>query len=554
MSDEVARDVRDRGEAAHSETPRASEDRRPPPRERSDSRLPAERFSLVDSTYNRPKIIFQPGILAFLVISALVAFAVIGFLGYPSDDPGGAQFYFVSHPAWVLFVWFGAIALIVEWTIFGRRKDAADKVVLRWRWAVTIMTIACMLIEGIIYAQPRLLQELSSGGGVVSALLGDGRLLWNVVNFGVIVVYVVDRLWEWRIRLASPATATDATTDSDPNSSFAGPIRLAGLPLSKLELLSQDIFAGAVLCFALGLALQPAALNFALRIFPGRRIDSCTLSWALGACQGEGVSGNPPTLHTIDWVSGGSALVISLLILVIVLLVRIFYLFRDRSIPLAVLAAVWTTLRSLAILLAIFIPNLRTVIWPVLIAAGTTCIGLSARLLQMYLHSMSDQRTCGATGSCPDLREFSFFLRSTDVRLFQELSFRFPLAVLGLALILGIIGAFFMLLAVRVLLLNRVKDLLWMNWLRFVGVTTLIVVCTFWIMSLTLSALNGVLGLAAATSRVPFPQPGPSTIGSFAAFVIAVVVIIWRLRGSGTVTWAQIRGLVRGEPPHDPAV
>jgi hypothetical protein len=521
MSDEVPYNeaMRDSGEGV--EPARDRWEAVPSEREESGQRLPAKRFSLLDPDYRRPKIIFQPRILAFLVLFALVAFAAIGFLGYPSDDANGSQFYLISHPAWVLFGWFGAIALIVQWTIFGRQHDETDRRVLRWRWAVTIITIVCMAIEAVIYAQPRLLREASSGNGLVGSILGDGRLLWNLANFAIIAVYAVDRVLEWRKRLrAEHGIMADGS-----GMPYAEATRFFGMSLPNLELLSQDIFAGAALCFLLGLTLQTTPLNFALRFIPGRHVDTCTLSWVFGVCQGGSGSSNAPTLHTIDWIGAGSLVSVSLLVLVVVLLVRILYLVRDKNIVIAVAEGVWAMIKSLPALIIVFIPNLRAVIWPTLIAAGTTLVGISARLLQMYLHALSDQRTCGATGKCPDLSEFSLFLRSTDTQLFQSNAYLYSVEILALALALGIVGAFFILLAVRVLLLYRVDGAIWSNWLRFVVVTAFIVVCTFWIMSLTLSAINGVLSLAEKTPRAPFPQPGTSTIASLIIFAVALIVI-----------------------------
>ncbi len=526
MSDDVVRDDPARDSREGGGALRDREEGAPPAREELGQRLPAKRFSLLDPVYRRPKTIFQPRILVFLVIFALVAFAAIGFLGYPSDDKNGTQFYLLSHPAWALFAWFGAITLIVQLTIFGREHDETDRRVLRWRWMVMSVTIVCMAIEAIIYARPSLIGEASSGSGLLGSVLSDGRLLWNLANFVIIAVYVVDRVLDWRRRLRAERGAGVNV----PGASDDEPTRFFGMSLPNLELLSQDIFAGAALCFLLGLTLQADPLNVVLRFFPGRHVDTCTLSWAFGACQGNSGPGNPPTLRTIDWVGAGSLLSISLLILVVVLLVRIFYLARDKNIVLAVAEGVWALLKSLLLLLLVFIPNLRAVFWPVLIALGTAWVGISARLLQMYLHILSDQRTCGATGKCPDLSEFSRFLPSTETQPFQSHAYPFSVEVLALALGFGIVGAFLILLAIRVLLLYRVDGAIWSNWLRFVAVTALIVVCTFWLMSLTLSAVNGVLSLTAKTARAPFPQPGTSTIASFVFFVIALIVIrlLWK--------------------------
>jgi len=43
---------------------------------------------------------------------------------------------------------------------------------------------------------------------------------------------------------------------------------------------------------------------------------------------------------------------------------------------------------------------------------------------------------------------------------------------------------------------------------------------TFWIFSLALSGFNGLFSLTGISHRVPFPQPGATTIVSFGALVV----------------------------------
>lgn len=514
--------------------------------------LPAEKFYLLDPKDRRPYIIFGPIIATALILGAPTAFAVIGFLGYASDNSDGKEFYLFSHPAWALFALFGAITLIALWTVFERlpktkglqkgAPDNTDKLIQRWKWEMTVVTVLCMAAEALVYMQPSLLSHLWNGGGALGAATSNGRLIWNLGNIVIIVVYAVDRVWQWRTgeRMAS------ITLPNDINPSSKKPIKLFGLSLSKWQLVSQDIFAIAVLYIALGFVVQSLVLKYLLQPFAGKQVDSCTVSWLLGACQGEGSTGNPPTLHTIDLIGGGAALIVSLIILIVVLIVRIFYVARDMEFAEAVVKAVLEIVDSVRILLQVFFPNLRVVIWPILIAAGTTAAGISARLLQMYLHILSSRGTCIGATLCPDMSEFAFFWKPPDMAAFQSYSFVLALAILTLALLFGLFGAFSILLATRVVLLKRVKGALWGNWLRFVGVTAILIICTFWLFSLMLSALNWVLLTANLTARIPFPQPGISTSVSFVFLIIALAVFVARQRRQGK-TWRDIYNALRGK-------
>ncbi len=520
--------------------------------------LPAEKFYMLDPKDRRPFIIFGPVTATALILGAPIAFVVIGFFGYPSDNADGKEFYVLSHPAWALFALFGAIIVIALWTIFERPPkmkglqkgfpENTDKIIQRWKWEMTVITVLCMAAEALVYMQRSLLSHLWNGGGALGAATSNGRLICNLGNIAIIVVYIFDRVWQWR---TGERTAS-ITLPNDINPSSLKPITLFRLSLSNWELVSQDIFAIAVLYIALGFVVQSSVVNYLLQPFAGKHVDSCTISWLVGVCQGEGSTGKPPTLHTIDLIGGGAALIVSLIILIVVLIIRIFYVIRDKEIAEAVAKAILEIVNSVRILLEVFFPNLRVVIWPILIAAGTTAVGISARLLQMYLHILSNRGTCVGTTSCPDLGEFAFFWKPPNVVAFQSHSFVFALAILMLALLFGLVGASSILLAARVLLLKRVKDALWGNWLAFVGVTAVLVICTFWLFSLTLSALNWVLLTANLTSRIPFPQLGISTSASFVFFVLAFAVFVWRQRRLGNKSWSDIYRALKGRPPAPP--
>jgi hypothetical protein len=532
-------------------------------------RLPSEIFSLASSRHERPRLIIQPGAFVALAIGALVAFAMIGYLGYPGDATtgyfgymnGSVQFYLLSHPAGILFAWFGAVILVIQWTVFRGKSavasdlaagevaandaaisDAEVRRIRNWKWAVTLITIVCMAIEAAIYLKPDILNGLPSTGSGIGATLSQGRLFWNSVNLLIIGIYVFDRGRQWLFGVR----AASGTTLQRPNVSSEKQITSLGISLPRWELIAQDLFAGAVLCFALGFVLQSEVLNFIFQPFQRLHITSCVVSSVFGVCQ-EGGAHNPPTLHAIDWFAGYLLFGISLLLLVSVLIVRVMYVFRDKDISAAVAEGVGSLVRSLINLVKVFLPNLQNVLWPILILVGTAALGVSARLLEMYLHILSDQHTCSVGSPCPELSEFSFYFSKTvDSQYWLSHSLSFELLVLALALGLGLAGIFFILLSARVLLLRKVAQPLWANWVRFFLVTAFFIVCFLWLFSTLESAFMGMFLLVGVTSRVPFPQPGVSTVGSIVVCAIAFIVFLVHQRLHGRKPWHVLLEILKG--------
>lgn len=228
----------------------------------------AESMFLYDTANGRAKILYPTWVIGLLVVIGFFAFAATGFLGYPSDDPA---LYTIFHPPWALFLWFGAAILLLQLAIFKQRN------LTRWRWGTFIITMISIIAIAVSYVRPDALKDLADTIVAIfrdlGITLGGGRIKWNLVNFGLIALYIYDRITLWvRGKRAEYVSFLD---EFNPSSSEGG--RLASP--ARWELASQDVFAGAALCLVLGLILQDATLNLVAPQLTGSRIDACDVSW-----------------------------------------------------------------------------------------------------------------------------------------------------------------------------------------------------------------------------------------------------------------------------------
>ena len=165
--------------------------------------------------------------------------------------------------------------------------------------------------------------------------------------------------------------------------------------------------------------------------------------------------------------------------------------------------------------------SLRTVVWPTLIFLGVAAVAASARYIQTYLHLQSDERTCN-TAKCP---EYGVVQRL----LSEHVQFTAPTS----ALLWGIIAMLAIVFSASLLIYRlRVAE----NSLRLLALVGFTVLLTFWIFSLALSFLNALFSLMGISQRVPFPQPGASTVISLLALIIFgsySLARTWRSRRPG---------------------
>ncbi|HKS70650.1 MAG TPA: hypothetical protein VJQ45_09515 [Ktedonobacterales bacterium] len=469
---------------------------------------------LLDPAGKTSAVAYPGWSLPLLIVTGIVAFAATGFLGYPTD---AGPLYTLFHPAWLLFLWFSAMILIMQASIFRHREAR------RWKWETLSVTLVCIAIVAGAYTRPDLLNQMLKQLAILLGVQGEqGRVLWNLANFGIIALYLIDRsvLWIRHQRTKHMNIFVELGAFGLRQSESDRPVP------TSWELLSQDLFAGAALCVLLGVLFQTTVINVLTQWVAGVHADTCTVAWVFGACH-VGSPQNPPTLGFIDLSLALFAIAASALMLGAVLLASTFV---RREATEVVARGVGEILLAVLNPLDVLIRNLRNVLWPGLILAGTICAATSSRYFRLYLHAMSDVQTCGQAARCPDLREFGLYVsNSLDAQRFQTQAPGLEVLFLTLAL-LGVVGATLAIVtSARVLLLEwHIRGRLAANWLRFVRSIAHKLLLAFWILSLGLSALMVALQHVNLTDRAPFPQPGKSTAISFIYFLASLAVILYR--------------------------
>ena len=173
-----------------------------------------------------------------------------------------------------------------------------------------------------------------------------------------------------------------------------------------------------------------------------------------------------------------------------------------------------------------FTLSLRNAIWPVLVFVGTLSVATASREIQYYLHLLSDKQTCALPGYLP-----CGYVNNT---LFTDGQ---PYISIGLAVLFGAVAVLAVTFAMALFIFRqRIAE----NTLRFLGLIGEIILLTFWIFSLVLSAFNYLLLLIDHNVRLPFPQPGATTIASFACFVAWGIYIYFFRRGRRNNTPAAV--------------
>lgn len=491
---------------------------------------------------NKSEVKYPPWASITLTVTGLATFSTVGFLGFSSHSylP-----YPLAHPVWIMFIWYSSVAILIQATIFR----AKDPTVRRWRWETIAVTLICIGCGIVVYAKPdivsRFLDTLQQGPGAQRV---SESIFWHILNFLPLAIYAGDRIILWvtgdRVRFATELAASYSAQRQD------GQIPATFWQLDKWEMASQDFFGGAALSLALSLLLRDPILNGFLAILPlhstGIHINRCMVTIAFGACQ-NGAANNPPTLSAVDVSIGLVCLLVSVGILVIHLVPRAFELVTMNVAP-NVAVAVGKILLAIFNPLAVFFRTLRVVVWPAFIAAGVISAAISAHFLRLYLHLISDKRTCVVSKPCDDLREFGInSSNSRDTANF--LAHALPLQTLFLiaALVAVVVAVVAILTAAQVLVFGRFdKSWLLPNWLKFVGILGVIIGCFYGLLSLLLSIFMYTIQSLNVTQRTPFPQFGVMMLASLAIFLALLAISLLPFRENwGREVWRAMFSFVR---------
>ena len=505
-------------------------------------RLVVAKTDLYDERRREFLVQYPIGVFIGLVLAGVLAFALTGFLGYhDQNEPAVTQTVFSE--AWPLFLWFCALIMGLQISILRHPS------LRRELTATLLVTLISIVIVGILYYfrvqfldfTQHLLDQLVDIR-VLLPQIGGSKWLYFIINFGLITIFWLDTVRRWIRRARGLPIHTQI--DSSLEGVEASQVEDEDEP-SLQELISGDLIAGALLTFVLSLIFKAEIITWLSQVLQVNvPITSCTVSWPFGVCPGPGggVGGglaHPPTLTFIDLIQSLIYLLLGLLILALSAtlagprailgvnerdystpgtfnLARPSFVGVARAVATGVAETVLDALRAarnrrVRLAAGNLLLSLRNAAWPALIFVGVLAAASVARNIRLYLHILSDERTCGQTTCAETLQNLGS-----------------PYQYIGLAILWGAVAILCIVFSVALLIFNRrVVE----NTMRFLGPIGLIVLLTLWIFSLALSGFNLLLIQLNITNRVPFPQPDVNTTISLAALVIwGIIVVAVRLR------------------------
>ncbi len=525
-------------------------------------RAPHAYTDLYDEQRHAFRVQYPIPLVVALGLTGIAAFMITGFLGYKDPIESDITKALFGKP-WPLYLWFCALILTLQVSIL--RHPSLRRQLVR----TLSVTMFCIIFVGVfdIYHTEILnaLQNFLSYLLNTRVLLQDfGQSPWTytVINFGILAIYWFDTLRRWvrASRGQSPFKAAEIGLVSDTDATGK---QSADSPPSTSELISGDLMAGAFLTLLLSLFFHANVINFLAKgLQPGSTsglVNTFTLSWPIGSHMPGSLGGgmfDPPTLTFMDLIQTLVYLPLGLIILALTAVIA------GLSVPggvtgvqqrgatgdqgqgaqgvagevgITIFKALQAALtRRVRVAADNFAVSLRSVVWPVLILVGTFAVAGAAESIQQYLHLLSDQRACG-TSAC------SYY---SDVQ--KLLDAHQQLISPTLALLWGILAVVSIVISASLQLFQlRVAE----NSLRFLGLIGFTVLLTFWIFSLALSGFNALFSLTRLSPRVPFPQPGATTILSFGSLVVAGIVLLLRRGGGGSRANRRAPKAVPAEAP-----
>ncbi|HEX8997157.1 MAG TPA: hypothetical protein VF812_14110 [Ktedonobacterales bacterium] len=443
-----------------------------------------------------------------LSISGVIAFAMVGFLGYHGDPT-------IFSKPWELYLWFSALMITLLVSILRHRS-------LRGRLIATlIIALLCVIIVYIGVFPGGIIRRFLSQ---YLPLLADEQLTYVVVNFGIILVFWVDTIRRW-VRRAQ-GLRLHPEVDLETGARLDEKVDPADQP-SMAELISGDLLAGSVLVGLLSYLFMPAVMNHIVITHPALTDCNLAVSFPPSACLTQGVQ--YASLTFLDQTQSLAYVTIGLLILGLAAMLGGFGSVGGALLPVGVANAVnevnaegapvtapittgvaETVLdalraainRRLRELLFGLGRSLRNIVWPVLLFVTTYGILQLSLDIQSYLHSPHKD-------------------------LHAVVSLVAPAAVWGLISVFSLAFS-----AALTLFRWRVAD----NTLRFMGLIGFIVLLTFWIFSLALWGFNVLLEQFNANVVRPFDPPSWATAFSAAALIIFGGYVLLSQRGRELVS------------------
>jgi hypothetical protein len=504
-----------------------------------------------DPTKRRILVRFPHGLLLTLAITGVLAFALMGYLGYGEDHSLLGQAF---HRAWPLFLWFSALVFTLEVAVLRHPR------LRRQLTEVLVVTIICMIFVGFSALDPGLLKYILTNLlniRISIPQIGQSPWTYAIINFGVLLVFWLDTIRRWIRSQRGEPTARRIDLGFG-TLEFGEAADLPTLP----ELIAGDLIAGGVLAALLSLIFRAEVINpIAEALQVGvNLINTCTVSLPLHCVPPGGGLSDPPTLSKIDLIQALIYLPLGFITLALTATANAFNAASETptgtTAPVTPGTAIATDAQNRAVSTQVVQPSeqtekgrqsatvsvtgtiidalrgalnrririaidnlllaLRNVVWPLLILLGMVALGQVAQNVTFYLHLQSDQRTCAAThGAFPDQTTCALAAK----QLHQLLQYQ----NLGAAVALVVGAAIALTLALMMVVFElRVAD----NIFRFLGLVVFIGALTLWIFSLALSFSNILFNLTGLTLRQPFPLFGASTSVSLLVFLLSCAVLL----------------------------
>lgn len=510
-----------------------------------------------DPQDRRVLVRFPTTLVTVLALTGVIAFGLVGYLGYNSD-PAIVRSLF--EKAWPLFLWFSALVFTMEIAVLRHPRLRRQLI------EALVVTLISMVFVGVAAVFPDAVTQFLSNVLNIHLYIPDiGRSPWTyaILNFGIILVFWADTVRRWvRARGAQARGESPSARVLDlgiGTLEFGEEGDLPTLP----ELIAGDLIAGGVLVGLLALVFQASVLNpISQTLQIGAQITTCTLSWPIGQCV-DGLANNPPTLSRIDIIQALIYLPLGFITLALTATSNAFSAASETEQPAAggagtavsapwvddgqalsadlhptnpevqgergtgrVRASVIDTIfealraplqRRIRLVIDNLLLALRNVVWPLFILLGMVALGQASKSIAFYLRTQSNQRNCaahldaivGGAKSCQDVA--------------GQIASGLQYGSLAEGGGLVVAAAIAVVVALMMLVFSlRVAG----NMFRFLGVVTWIAALTLWLFSLSLSVSNALFNLVDLTPRQPFPLLGVSTSASLLVFLFACLFLI----------------------------
>ena len=499
-----------------------------------------------DPQDRRVLVRFPHLLVIILSLSGVLAFGLMGYLGYLEDQSAVGSFF---HKPWPLFLWFSALVFTLEIAVLRHPRLRRQLI------EALVVTIISMLFVGVAAVFPsQVFDFLSRLLNIRIAIPEIGNSPWTyaILNFGIILVFWADTVRRWlRSRRGNPASRVlDLGIGT---LEFGEEGDLPTLP----ELIAGDLIAGGVLVGLLSLFFEAGVIDsISQTLQVGAHITTCTVSWPIGPC------GSAPTLSRIDIIQALIYLPLGFITLALTATTNAFSAASETEQPetvsvgtavavsgaedgqalsadvqtanpdapagqrgsgrvrTTVIETIYEALRApLQRRIRLVIDNLllalRNVVWPVFILLGMVALGQVAKSITFYLHIQSDQRTCAANLGPTFMTDCGLVTKDIAAGL--------QYGNLAEAIGLVVAAAFAIVVALMMLVFSlRVAS----NLIRFLGVITWIAALTIWLFSLSLSVSNALFNLVGISLRQPFPFFGASTSVSLLVFLLAWLFLL----------------------------